>query len=168
MGEFPRKADGRRVFSVAFKQQIVGQILSGQKTLAEFSRELEEVLLLLSGDGSAGGDESCDEPLGAFRVRPHLVWGAPGGGGGWGHSLDLYGSSGHADSPEPWSVATHPRLQPLPLLHAHTQNRFRTSSSHRRSPCTGEQPSPRYSSIISVSGHLVRRLRSDLALLTSP
>ena len=40
MVEFPRKADGRRVFSVAFKQETVARITSGEKTLAELSREL--------------------------------------------------------------------------------------------------------------------------------
>jgi len=40
MVEFPRKADGRRVFSVAFKRETVGRITSGEKTLAELSREL--------------------------------------------------------------------------------------------------------------------------------
>src|ERR1019366_5361380 len=40
MVEFPRKADGRRVFSVAFKREAVARITSGEKTLAELSREL--------------------------------------------------------------------------------------------------------------------------------
>ena len=40
MVEFPRKADGRRVFSVAFKRETVARITSGEKTLAELSREL--------------------------------------------------------------------------------------------------------------------------------
>jgi transposase len=40
MEEFPRKADGRRVFSVAFKRETVARITSGEKTLAELSREL--------------------------------------------------------------------------------------------------------------------------------
>jgi transposase len=39
MGEFPRKADGRRIFSVDFKRGVVQQILQGEKTLAELSRE---------------------------------------------------------------------------------------------------------------------------------
>src|SRR5258705_13829482 len=41
MGEYPRKADGRRVFSVEFKRATVQRITSGKKTLAELSRELE-------------------------------------------------------------------------------------------------------------------------------
>ncbi len=41
MGEFPRKADGRRVFSVEFKREVVQQVLKGEKTLAELSRELD-------------------------------------------------------------------------------------------------------------------------------
>ena len=41
MEGFKRKADGRRIFTVEFKRQVVGQIHSGEKTLAELSRELE-------------------------------------------------------------------------------------------------------------------------------
>src|SRR2546427_10076116 len=41
MGEFPRKSDGRRVFTVEFKRGIVHQLLKGDKTLAEVSRELD-------------------------------------------------------------------------------------------------------------------------------
>ena len=40
MGEFPLKADGRRVFTVEFKRGVVQQLLKGEKTLAEVSREL--------------------------------------------------------------------------------------------------------------------------------
>jgi transposase-like protein len=40
MVEFPRKADGRRVLSMAFKRETVGRITSGEETLAEVSREL--------------------------------------------------------------------------------------------------------------------------------
>src|SRR5712692_8085822 len=47
----------------------------------------------------------------------------------------------------------HPRFQSLPLLRAHTQGHFRTPSSHRHPPSTGEQPSRLYSSSISVPGH---------------
>src|SRR5215831_15744637 len=41
MGEHRRKADGRRVFSTEFKRQAVQRILSGEKTVAELSRELD-------------------------------------------------------------------------------------------------------------------------------
>src|SRR5688500_20170155 len=41
MGEFPRKSDGRRVFTVEFKRGVVQQLLKGDKTLAEVSRELD-------------------------------------------------------------------------------------------------------------------------------
>src|SRR6266576_7011539 len=40
MGDFPRKSDGRRVFTVEFKRGVVQQLLKGEKTLAEVSREL--------------------------------------------------------------------------------------------------------------------------------
>ncbi len=41
MGDFPRKADGRRIFSVEFKRETANRVTSGEKTLAELSRELE-------------------------------------------------------------------------------------------------------------------------------
>src|SRR5215470_12992298 len=41
MGEHRRKVDGRRVFSTEFKRQAVQRILSGEKTVAELSRELD-------------------------------------------------------------------------------------------------------------------------------
>ena len=41
MGNVPRKADGRRVFSVEFKRTTVQRILTGEKTVAELSRELD-------------------------------------------------------------------------------------------------------------------------------
>src|SRR5215470_17071918 len=40
-GEFPRKSDGRRVFTVEFKRSVVQQLLKGEKRLAEVSRELD-------------------------------------------------------------------------------------------------------------------------------
>jgi transposase-like protein len=40
MAEFARKANGRRVFTVDFKRETVARIVSGEKTLAELSREL--------------------------------------------------------------------------------------------------------------------------------
>ena len=41
MGDFAKKADGRRIFCVEFKRETAGRVLSGEKTLAELSRELE-------------------------------------------------------------------------------------------------------------------------------
>jgi uncharacterized protein YjcR len=41
MGDHPRKADGRRVFSVEFKRTQIQRVLTGEKTLAELSRELD-------------------------------------------------------------------------------------------------------------------------------
>ncbi len=34
MGDFPRKADGRRIFSTEFKRGVVQQLAKGEKTLA--------------------------------------------------------------------------------------------------------------------------------------
>ena len=39
MGEFARKSDGRRIFTVEFKRGIVQQLVKGEKTLAELSAE---------------------------------------------------------------------------------------------------------------------------------
>ena len=41
MGEFPRKADGRRIFTAEFKRGVVQQLLKGEKTIAELSREFD-------------------------------------------------------------------------------------------------------------------------------
>ncbi|SRR5712691_147778 len=41
MGNHPRKADGRRVFSTEFKRATIQRLLNGEKTLAELSRELD-------------------------------------------------------------------------------------------------------------------------------
>lgn len=41
MRDFPRKADGRRIFSSEFRRDLVQQILRGEKTLAELSREYD-------------------------------------------------------------------------------------------------------------------------------
>ena len=41
MGDFPRKADGRRIFTPEFKRETVQRILGGEKTIAELTRELD-------------------------------------------------------------------------------------------------------------------------------
>jgi transposase len=41
MVDVPRKSDGRRIFTVEFKRGVVQQLLKGEKTLAEVSRELD-------------------------------------------------------------------------------------------------------------------------------
>jgi transposase len=41
MGTHPRKADGRRVFGAEFKRTTVQRIVTGEKTVAELSRELD-------------------------------------------------------------------------------------------------------------------------------
>ena len=40
MSGFPRKSDGRRVFTVEFKRGVVQQLLKGERTLAEVSRQM--------------------------------------------------------------------------------------------------------------------------------
>ncbi len=39
MGECPRKADGRRIFTAEFKRGVVQRLAKGEKTRAEVSRE---------------------------------------------------------------------------------------------------------------------------------
>lgn len=41
MGEFPRKADGRRIFTPEFKRRCVEQMTRGEKTLADICREYD-------------------------------------------------------------------------------------------------------------------------------
>jgi len=41
MGAVPRKSDGRRVFNTEFKRTAVRRILTGEKRVAELSRELD-------------------------------------------------------------------------------------------------------------------------------
>src|SRR5437870_13051870 len=41
MGEHRRKADGRRVFSTEFKRATVQRVVTGEKPVAELSRELD-------------------------------------------------------------------------------------------------------------------------------
>ena len=41
MGAVPRKSDGRRVFNTEFKRTAVQRILTGEKTVAELSCELD-------------------------------------------------------------------------------------------------------------------------------
>jgi transposase-like protein len=47
MGNHPRKADGRRVFSAEFKRTTVQRILTGKTTTTELSRELGNALRVI-------------------------------------------------------------------------------------------------------------------------
>jgi transposase len=75
MGEFPRRSDGRRVFSAEFKRETVRQIVSGEKTLAETSRELTvlpQILrkwIKLVEHGGAAAVEAGEDVVPASRVR---------------------------------------------------------------------------------------------------
>ena len=75
MEEFPRKSDGRRVFTVAFKRETVARIVSGEKTLAELSRELgisPSVLrnwMRLVEHGGTAAVAAGEEVVPASRVR---------------------------------------------------------------------------------------------------
>jgi transposase-like protein len=40
MARFPRKSDGRRIFTSQFKREQIGRVLRGELTLADLSRKL--------------------------------------------------------------------------------------------------------------------------------
>ena len=40
MARFPRKSDGRRIFTAEFKQEQIGRVLHGELTVAQLSRKL--------------------------------------------------------------------------------------------------------------------------------
>jgi transposase len=75
MGEFKRKSDGRRIFTSDFKRATVARITSGEKTLAELSRELEiapAVLrnwMRLADRGSRTAVDAGEEVVPISRVR---------------------------------------------------------------------------------------------------
>ena len=72
MGNFPRKADGRRIFTVEFNRGVVQQTLKGEKTLAEVSREPDiqpTVITRLSGPAVSGGGACRPAPACTRRAR---------------------------------------------------------------------------------------------------
>jgi transposase len=75
MGDFARKADGRRIFSAEFKRQTAARISSGEVTLAEVSRELSVQPALvrrwmaLAERGSTAAVEAGEEVVPISRVR---------------------------------------------------------------------------------------------------
>jgi hypothetical protein len=84
MGEFPRKSDGRRVFTVEFKRGVVQQLLKGEKTLAEvFKRdyvnvhELRDAESVLAQLGGWIDDYNRQAPHSARHAEPGGVPGEP-------------------------------------------------------------------------------------------
>jgi transposase-like protein len=82
MGNHPRKADGRRVYSAEFKRTTVQRILTGEKTVAELSRELDivpSVIRRWARRSEAGAPPPRWRPM---RTSPteRLVCRAPGKG----------------------------------------------------------------------------------------
>ena len=75
MGDFARKADGRRVFTAEFKRATVARIESGETTVAALSRELNiqptviRRWMKLSERGSTAAVEAGEEVVPASRVR---------------------------------------------------------------------------------------------------
>jgi transposase-like protein len=120
MGEFPRKSDGRRVFTVEFKRGVVQQLLKGEKTLAEVSRELDiQPSVVRAGAGSKPNSASsamrwpnsplpsttgaprrgrpqrgapCSRRIARCRLPEGSVPAAPAGGGVWGWGRDGLGT----------------------------------------------------------------------------
>ena len=69
MGDFRRKADGRRIFDVEFKRATAARIAAGEVTLAEVARELDIQPALirrwmkLAEGGSAAAVEAGEEAV---------------------------------------------------------------------------------------------------------
>ena len=75
MGDFARKADGRRFFTAEFKQQVVVRIRHGESTVAEVARELDiqptliRKWIKLTERGSIAAVEAGEEVVPMSRVR---------------------------------------------------------------------------------------------------
>jgi transposase-like protein len=76
MARFPRKADGRRIFTADFKQEQIGRVLRGELTIAELSRRMGIAPSLLqrwkrSASGTpAAPDASLPYATPVTRLRP--------------------------------------------------------------------------------------------------
>ena len=77
MGEFARKSDGRRVFTVEFKRGVVQQLLKGEKTLAAVSRELDIQPSVVRQWEADRRLQPPGAPFGARHAEPGRL---PGGG----------------------------------------------------------------------------------------
>ena len=75
MGDFKRKADGRRIFDVEFKRATAARIAAGETTVAQVARELDIQPVLirrwikLAEGGSVAAVESGEEVVPVSRVR---------------------------------------------------------------------------------------------------
>ena len=75
MGDFARKADGRRVFTAEFKRTTVERIRSGETTLATFARELDiqpaiiRRWIKLDEGGSTAAVQAGEEVVPISRLR---------------------------------------------------------------------------------------------------
>ena len=75
MGDFKRKADGRRIFDVEFKRATAARIAAGETTIAQVARELDIQPALirrwikLAEGGSVAAVESGEEVVPVSRVR---------------------------------------------------------------------------------------------------
>ena len=75
MGDFKRKADGRRIFDVEFKRATAARIASGEVTLAQVARELDIQPALirrwmkLAEGGSVAAVRAGEEVVPISRVR---------------------------------------------------------------------------------------------------
>lgn len=75
MGDFKRKADGRRIFDVEFKRATSARIASGEVTLAQVARELDIQPALirrwmsLAEGGSVAAVQAGEDVVPVSRVR---------------------------------------------------------------------------------------------------
>jgi len=116
MGEHLRKADGQRVFSTEFTRATVQWILTGEKAVAEFSRELDiapSVIRNWKRFAEAGATTAAGEAY--FLYVEPAAEGANKTDGPLGACL-LRGL-GHAGTrPEPQQHVVHEVRQPLRQL----------------------------------------------------
>lgn len=75
MGDFARKADGRRVFTAEFKRSVVARVRTGETTVAAVSRELDiqptviRRWIKLDEGGSTAAVVAGEEVVPISRVR---------------------------------------------------------------------------------------------------
>ena len=75
MGDFSRKADGRRMFTAEFKRSTVERVRSGETTVAEVAREMDiqstviRRWIKLSESGSTAAVEAGEGVVPFSRVR---------------------------------------------------------------------------------------------------
>jgi transposase-like protein len=80
MVRIPRKSDGRRIYTAAFKREQIGRVVRGELTLAELSRKLGIARgllqrwkrMLTQGVGTAVAAPAFMVPAGGLRTAQYI------------------------------------------------------------------------------------------------